>query len=116
MVTLRRSAVPEASNSQDDSLWRDLIHEARLDQLGPQRRPLRTLLAEDNAMNHQKVAVRWLERTGYRPDAVANGLEVLAALQRQTYDVVLLDGTVADASRPAGYRLFTLTGRLQGSW
>ena len=54
------------------------------------QRPLRILLAEDNAVN-QKVAVRLLERMGYHPDVAANGLEVLAAVHRQTYDLVLMD-------------------------
>jgi len=52
--------------------------------------PLKVLLAEDNAIN-QKVALRILERLGYRADVAANGLEVLEALMRQTYDVVLMD-------------------------
>jgi CheY-like chemotaxis protein len=52
--------------------------------------PLRILLAEDNLVN-QRVAVRLLERFGYRPDVAGSGLEVLAALRRQPYDVVLLD-------------------------
>ena len=40
---------------------------------------------------NQKVALRLLERLGYRADVAANGSEALAALQRQPYDVVLMD-------------------------
>jgi CheY-like chemotaxis protein/HPt (histidine-containing phosphotransfer) domain-containing protein len=47
-------------------------------------------LAEDNLVN-QKVAARILERMGYRVEMAANGLEVLEALKRQTYDVVFMD-------------------------
>jgi CheY-like chemotaxis protein len=52
--------------------------------------PLRILLAEDNVVN-QKVAMRMLGRLGYRIDVAANGLEVLDALRRLTYDVILMD-------------------------
>ena len=55
-----------------------------------QQHPLRILLAEDNVVN-QKVGVALLNRMGYQPDVVANGLEVLAAVRRQTYDVILMD-------------------------
>ena len=54
------------------------------------RHPLRILLAEDNRVN-QKVAVRLLERMGYQPAVAANGLEVLAALEREAFDVILMD-------------------------
>ncbi|MHB1095703.1 MAG: PAS domain S-box protein [Gemmatimonadaceae bacterium] len=55
-----------------------------------QRHPLRILLAEDNPVNTM-VAVAFLRRAGYEPDCVGNGREVLDALRRKQYDVVLLD-------------------------
>jgi CheY-like chemotaxis protein len=55
-----------------------------------QRVPLRILVAEDNPVNVKLITIV-LGRLGYRPDIAGNGLEVLAALQRQRYDVVLMD-------------------------
>jgi PAS domain S-box-containing protein len=52
--------------------------------------PLHILIAEDNTIN-QKVVVRLLQRMGYQADVVANGEEVLAAIRRQFYNVVLMD-------------------------
>lgn len=54
------------------------------------RLPLRILLAEDNVVN-QKLAVRMLDRMGYRPDIVANGLEAIDVLRRSNYDLILMD-------------------------
>jgi CheY-like chemotaxis protein len=54
------------------------------------RLPLSILLAEDNVVN-QKLALRILQRLAYRADVAANGLEVLEAVARQPYDVVLMD-------------------------
>ena len=64
--------------------------ESELDSHLAERIPLRILVAEDNAIN-QKLALLLLERLGYRADVAANGQEVLAALERQSYDVVLMD-------------------------
>jgi len=52
--------------------------------------PLRILLAEDNIIN-QKVAQHIFQRMGYRADVAANGLEVLAAIGQQTYDLIFMD-------------------------
>ena len=54
------------------------------------RHPLRILLAEDNLVN-QKLALRLLEKMGYRADVASNGIEALTSVARQTYDVVLMD-------------------------
>ena len=54
------------------------------------RHPLRILLAEDNAVN-QKLALRLLAQMGYRADVAANGLEAIQAVERQPYDVILMD-------------------------
>jgi signal transduction histidine kinase/CheY-like chemotaxis protein len=54
------------------------------------RHPLRILLAEDNVVN-QKLALRILQQMGYRADLASNGMEAVESVQRQTYDVVLMD-------------------------
>ncbi|MFN2506591.1 MAG: response regulator [Acidimicrobiales bacterium] len=50
----------------------------------------RILLAEDNMVN-QKVAVLFLGRLGHRADVAGNGNEVLEALERAPYDLILMD-------------------------
>lgn len=58
--------------------------------LASEHKDLRILLAEDNLIN-QKVAVRMLEKLGFRPDIANNGLEAVEAVKNSEYDLVLMD-------------------------
>ncbi|MBI1731020.1 PAS domain S-box protein [Candidatus Acetothermia bacterium] len=62
----------------------------KLDSTLGERHPLHILLAEDNAVN-QKVALRLLDQMGYRADVASNGLEAIESVERQPYDVILMD-------------------------
>jgi signal transduction histidine kinase len=52
--------------------------------------PRRILVADDNSIN-LKVAAGMLKRLGYRVDTARNGLEVMAALETNIYDLIFLD-------------------------
>ncbi len=57
----------------------------------PKRKPLRILLAEDNAIN-QKLAARLMEKRGDHVEIASNGREALALLSgKGVFDVVLMD-------------------------
>lgn len=56
-----------------------------------ERRPaLRVLVAEDNVVN-QRLAAHFLEKRGHQVEIAANGVQALAAVEKQSYDVVLMD-------------------------
>jgi two-component system, sensor histidine kinase and response regulator len=61
------------------------LHDAR-----EQEASLRVLLAEDNLVN-QRLAVRLLEKRGHRVAVAATGKEALAALEKASFDLVLMD-------------------------
>jgi two-component system, sensor histidine kinase and response regulator len=54
------------------------------------RRGVRILLAEDNTVN-QKLATRLLEKRGHAVVVTGNGREALEALERQSFDLVIMD-------------------------
>ncbi|HWQ91985.1 MAG TPA: response regulator, partial [Clostridia bacterium] len=66
------------------------VTQTKLDPNLAARLPLRILLCDDNLIN-QKVALRLLKQMGYSADLAGNGLEALAALERQVYDLIFMD-------------------------
>ncbi len=58
--------------------------------LREERGRLQILLAEDNAVN-QLLAVRLLEKRGYKVTVAGDGRAAIAALEKQSFDVVLMD-------------------------
>jgi CheY-like chemotaxis protein len=59
------------------------------------RHPLRVLLAEDSLVNI-KIALWFLRKLGYHADVAFNGIEVIDALKRRSYDVILMDAEMPE--------------------
>lgn len=71
------------------------LKESMFDPYFARRWPLHILLADDNAVN-QMLAVRMLERLGYQVGVATTGLEVLAAMREQPYEMILMDVQMPD--------------------
>ncbi len=78
------AAAPENEEEKKQLVTSHSLREAKARSRG------RILVAEDNQVN-QKVAVKMLERLGYKADVAANGLEAVEALSRIPYSAVLMD-------------------------
>ncbi|MEM9775982.1 MAG: ATP-binding protein [Chloroflexota bacterium] len=69
---------------------KELVKDPLVSQNFAEKYPFQILLADDNMIN-QKVGLKMLNRLGYTADTVASGLEVLEAMARQSYDLILMD-------------------------
>jgi signal transduction histidine kinase/CheY-like chemotaxis protein len=82
------STVASLSDDQSDAAHTPIITQYSV--VDDRKKRVRILVAEDNLTN-QVVAVRLLERLGYRADVAANGVEAIRALENIAYDIVFMD-------------------------
>ncbi len=90
-----RQAVAKALGAQDQKGPVPLITRTSLQDADGQTISLRVLLAEDNQVN-QHLATRLLERRGHHVTVACNGREALAAFEKQSFDLVLMDVQMPD--------------------
>lgn len=97
-VTLGRADAAAVARTTADAPSASSLPDAPLPR-APRRG--RVLVAEDNVVN-QKVTVRMLERMGFEATVVGTGQDAAAAVFREKYDAVLMDGQMPGwtASRP----------------
>jgi two-component system sensor histidine kinase/response regulator len=85
-----RQAIAKVLGARDGSDPTPLITRYSLQDAQDPSASLRVLLAEDNPVN-QMLAARLLEKRGHQVVVVANGRQALAALEKEKFDLVLMD-------------------------
>jgi two-component system, sensor histidine kinase and response regulator len=85
-----REAIVRVLSASEQAGVIPMITRYSLQAEGDLAKSLYILLAEDNPVN-QKLAIRLLEKRGHRVDLASSGREALSALEKSTYDLVLMD-------------------------
>jgi two-component system sensor histidine kinase/response regulator len=85
-----REAIVRVLSASEQAGVIPMITRYSLQAEGDLAKSLSILLAEDNSVN-QKLAIRLLEKRGHKVDLASNGREALSALEKGTYDLVLMD-------------------------
>jgi PAS domain S-box-containing protein len=89
-ATLYNTLAEALESAGDPAFGEPYVTNPQFDDSLGQKTPLRILVAEDNEVN-RKVVLRMLAGFGYEADVAQNGAEVIAAVGKQRYDLVLMD-------------------------
>jgi CheY-like chemotaxis protein len=87
---IRNRELQEAVRSALEQRPRAAVRTPEIMEEQEKQQALRILLVDDNLVN-QRLSMRLLEKRGHSVLAAGNGLEALAAIARETFDVVLMD-------------------------
>ncbi|MCU1320851.1 MAG: multi-sensor hybrid histidine kinase [Acidobacteriaceae bacterium] len=85
-----RLAIARVLDTKEQAGAIPMITQYSMEKSGSPAKGLNILLAEDNPVN-QKLAVRLLEKRGHRVTVAGNGRQALSALEKKSYDLVLMD-------------------------
>jgi CheY-like chemotaxis protein len=85
-----REAIVRVLSAKEQPGAIPMVTQYSLQDDGDSTTKLHILLAEDNPVN-QKLATRLLEKRGHHVAIAANGREALSALEKRSYDLVLMD-------------------------
>ena len=80
--------IPFIRTENDNTISKSTDCPGNVDQIDKTTKHI--LVAEDNLVN-QKVAISMLRNIGYQADIATNGKQVMEALQKSSYDLILMD-------------------------
>ncbi|RCH55433.1 histidine kinase [Mucilaginibacter hurinus] len=87
---LEKSLQSALLSNQDTNAAPDLKPALTLPEKFSEQYPLKILIAEDNVIN-QKLIERIMNKLGYKPTVVGNGLDALKIVNQEFFDVILMD-------------------------